>query len=106
MGEPAGYYDSIDEYEIGKGEVIGPDGLVSVVIRTYDVPNITISLDHRLIQFVPLADLEGEYDVAVYIPSSLSTVIPFNTMTEVMSTLIRIAGVAFHEGGAEAVNRL
>lgn len=106
MGEPNGYYDSIDEYEIGKGEVIGPDGHVSVVIRTYEVPHITVALNRRLIQFVPLEDLQSEYDVAVYIPSSLSTVLPFDVMTEIMSSLIRIAGIGFHQGGAEAVNRL
>jgi len=104
-----GYYNSTDEDEVAHGEVIGPDSVVSIVVRRYDRPLSALFHDGDFspIKFVPLNDIEDEqFDVAIYVPQYLFDQLPSGVLMTGMESLIYISGVTYHDAGPDAVSRL
>jgi len=102
-----GYYSSTDESEVAHGELVGPDSVVRVVVRRYDMPMSALFYDSSPIKFVPLNDIGDDcFDVAVYIPQYLFDQLPTAILMNGLESLIYISGVTFHDAGPDAVSRL
>lgn len=97
-------YSSTDEYEVAHGEVVGPEGTVCVVVKRYDAPES--STDPSPIKFIPLVDIDGEYDLAIYMPQYMFDCIALDDMREGMKTLIFLGGITLHNAGPDAVSQL
>ena len=105
-------YSHVDEFEIGRGEVIGPTMTVNVVIRwyqaTWDMMGSAVWSEdgEKPIKFVPVADISDEFHVAVYVPYLLFYILPENLFMTALETMVSLAGYTFHEEGPDAVSRL
>ena len=101
------YTNMDDEFEIGRGEVIGPDMTVNVVLRWYQASlEMLMDTGGRPIKFVSVADISDEFHVAVYIPSILFFSIPPEQYATTLESMVSVAGYTFHEDGPDAVSRL
>lgn len=98
------FYETDDEDEIGKAEVDGPDGTARVVVRAYDLPDDFLESDlGSTIKFVWLEPwVDDEFDIAIYIPAELIYLLPDDLLRESLSTLMTLAGMAFHAQGRDA----
>lgn len=97
-------YRPTEEGEIGRGEVMSPDGgLVRIVIRTYDQAEYG---DEKPIKFVPMHDIESDEDVAIYVPSSLLYTVDSTVLNDTFRVLIYHVGRAMHDHGPDAVMQL
>jgi hypothetical protein len=102
-----GFYNSTDADEVAHGELVGPDGVVRVVVRRYAMPPFQFFGDKSPIKFVPLGDLgDGEFDLAIYMPGYLFDTIPGDVLQQGLETLIHIGGATLHDQGPDAVSRL
>jgi len=95
-----------DEYEIGRGEVIGPAMTVNVVLRYYTMPPTAFMSHEPPIKFIPVNDLDGEFHVAVYVPTILFHILDWEAYQLTLESLVSLAGVTFHNDGPDALSRL
>lgn len=100
-------YSSTDEHEVAYGELAGPDGTVSIVVRRYEMSDDAMFSDESPIKFVPLGDIgDDRFDLAIYMPQYLFDNLPLATLIEEMKSLVYIGGVTLHDSGPDAVSRL
>ena len=100
-------YSSTDRYEVASGELVGPDSVVSIVVRSYNMPMSALFNEHSPIKFVPLDDIDDpSFDLAIYLPEYLFDSVPPPILTQGLESLIYLAGVTFHDSGPDAVSRL
>lgn len=99
-------YEPDDPGEIGRGELVGENGLVRVVVRSYNPSRAAIMSDERPIKFVPMNDLSLDEDLAVYVPRAMVEYLSQNDLAEAVRALIYVSGATMLDHGPEAVARL